>query len=339
MGKLSVALQAYEKALSFGAENSGILCGLGEVYYKLEDYSRALEIFKKALKLDSENLFALNGKGNSLCKLGKYREAAEAYETLLELDYESLPARYNRGVALSQLKHQEKSFDEVLESQFQTAFKKYVELSRESLDEEIKDENWKYRGFAFAELGEYNEALKALDNATKRDSENPFPLICKGITLICLRKYEEALETLNNAEKVIYSATEAEKPTNSRRNKEIEILSPIKKKYRLGTLRNAKGLALDALGRYPDALDAFESARKLSKNEKITCSGKGLVFAHCEEWEKTLKAFDEILALDPQDTQASIMKAFSLIRLQEFEKAITVMKELTTDGINSGLSA
>ncbi len=50
---------------------------------------------------------------------------------------------------------------------------------------------------------------------------------------------------------------------------------------------------------------------------------------------KTLKAFDEILALDPQDTLASIMKAFSLIRLQEFEKAVTVLKELTTDEINS----
>jgi tetratricopeptide (TPR) repeat protein len=333
------ALQAYEKAFSSGAENSGILSGLGEVYYKLEDNSRALDTFEEALKLDPENIFAWNGKGNTLCKLGKYREALEAYETLLELDYESLPARYNRGVALSRLKHQEKDFEEILESQLQTAFKKYLELSGGVPEGKIGDENWKYRGFAFAELGEYREALKAFDNATKRESESSFPWICKGITLICLRKYEEAMETLEDAEKTIYSATRAEKSIKIEGNKEPGILNPVEKDTRLGILRNAKGLALDALGRYQDAIEAFESARKLSEDEKIACYGKGLVFAHCGEWGKALKAFDRILTLDPQNTHASIMKAFALIKLQEFEKAITVLEELTTDEIHSDLPA
>ncbi|WP_292373401.1 tetratricopeptide repeat protein, partial [Methanosarcina sp. UBA411] len=332
------ALQAYEKALSSGVEDSGILSGLGEVYYQLGDYSRSLESFEEALGLYSRNLFAWNGKGNALYKLGRYREALDAYETLLELDYESLPARYNRGVTLSRLRHQEKDFGETLGSQLQTAFKKYLELSGGLPEREIGDESWKYRGFAFAELGEYAEALKAFDNAAKRESERSFPQICKGITLLCLRMYEEALKTLEDAEEAIYAAAGAEKSTKILEDKEPEILNSAEINFRLEILRNSKGLALNALGRYQDALIAFESARELSEAETISYSGKGLVFAHCGEWGKALEVFDRILTLDPQNTQASVMKAFVLIRLQEFEKAVAVLEKLT-DEINSDFPA
>ncbi|AKB55672.1 MULTISPECIES: tetratricopeptide repeat protein [Methanosarcina] len=331
------ALQAYKKALSSGTENCGIFCGLGKVYYTLGDYSRAFESFEEALRLDSENLFAWNGRGNALYKLGRYSEALETYETLLELDYESLPARYNRGVTISRLRHQDKDFDEILESQLQTAFKKYLELSGGLPEGEIGGESWKYRGFAFAELGEYGEALKAFEKATKNEYESSFPRVCKGITLLCLKNYEKALETFEDAEKDLYAATEAEKAIKNGKYKEPGSLSPDELNFRLKILWNAKGLTLDALGRYQDALTAFESAKKLTEAENIACSGKSLVFAHCGEWEKALKAFDRILTLDPQNTQASVMKAFALIRLQEFEKAISVLENLTTDEINSDL--
>jgi tetratricopeptide (TPR) repeat protein len=188
------ALQAYEKAISFGPGNSSIMSGFGEVHYKLGDYPRALESFETAIKLDPENTFAWNGKGNALCKLERYKKALEAYETLLALDYESLPARYNRGVVLSKLRNRKKGFDESHENQLQTVFRKYLELSGKVPEERITGEGWKYRGFTFAELGEYNEALRAFDNAARIDPEDLFSRIYWGIALICLREYEKALE-------------------------------------------------------------------------------------------------------------------------------------------------
>jgi tetratricopeptide (TPR) repeat protein len=103
-------------------------------------------------------------------------------------------------------------------------------------------------------------------------------------------------------------------------------LNSAEKRSQLEMLRNAKGFALDALGRYEDALKAFESARRISGNGKIACFGKGLVFAHLGEWEKALKAFDTILISDPGNTQASVMKAFALVRLGEFEKALSALE-------------
>lgn len=56
------------------------------------------------------------------------------------------------------------------------------------------------------------------------------------------------------------------------------------KRSQLEMLRTAKGFALNALGRYEDALKAFESSRKVSGNGKTACFGKGLVFAQLGEW-------------------------------------------------------
>jgi tetratricopeptide (TPR) repeat protein len=117
------------------------------------------------------------------------------------------------------------------------------------------------------------------------------------------------------------------------------ILNNAQKKLQLEMLRNARGFALDAFGRYEDALKAFESARRSSVDGKISCCGKGLVFAHLGDWERTYKAFDRILVFDPENTQASIMKAFALIRLQKFEKAASILEELTKKDANSDLPA
>ena len=293
-GKYYEAMKAYEKALSIEPENSCIMSGVGEIYYQLGDYSRALEAFEQALRLDIENDFAWNGKGNVLCKLGKYREALEAYESLLTLDYESLPARYNRGVALSRLKSRQNDEEKALENQLHAAFKKYLELSGKLPEDKIGVEGWKYRGLAFAELGEYKEALQAFDRAARYRSGDIYPLTCLGITLICLGEYEEALQVFEQAEELFYASIGAEKAREPVEEREAEMswtLDAAEKKPVLEKLRTAKGFALDALGRYEAALEAFESARKLSGNGKNRLFRKRPCFCTLRRMEKSPGSF------------------------------------------------
>lgn len=331
------AIKAYEKTSFIGSENSCDISGLGEVYYELGNYSKALEAFKQALVLDPENIFAWNGKGNSLCKLGKYTEALNAYETLLSLDYESLSARYNRAVALSKLKCHKKEFEESLKNQPQTAFKKYLELSGNIPEEKIENRSWKYRGLAFSGIGEYKEALEAFEKAINTESQVFSPLIYKGIILLFLKRWEEALEISQKAEEAIYASIKTERPGKEKNGIEknekgnSRFSNSEEKKSQLETLKNVKGFSLYALGRYEDALRAFESARKLSENGTVACSGEGLIFSRLEEWGKAVKAFDKVLVFDPENTQVSVMKAFAHIRLGEFEKAISILDTLSID--------
>ena len=69
-----------------------------------------------------------------------------------------------------------------------------VELSGKIPEERITGESWKYMGFAFAELGQYNEALKAFNNAARIEPEDLFSRIYRGIALACIKEYEIALE-------------------------------------------------------------------------------------------------------------------------------------------------
>jgi tetratricopeptide (TPR) repeat protein len=340
MGKYYEAMKAYERALTPGIENSCTLSGIGEIYYELGDFSRSLEAFEQALKLDIENAFAWNGKGNVLCKTGKYREALEAYENLLTLDYESLPARYNRGIVLSRFKAGYKNSEETLENQLQTAFKKYLELSWKLPEDKIGVQGWKYRGLAFTELGEYEEAIKAFDRAAEYSSEEISFTVYKGIAFLCLKKYEEALKVLEKAEENFYATIGAEINGDRDEEKKAENFWNMNSggKKPLEMLRNAKGFALDALGRYEDALLAFENAGKISGNGKTSFFGKGIVFAHCGEWKKALEAFDCVLTFDPENVPASVMKAFALIKLRDFEKAAGVLERLNEENTDPDLS-
>jgi tetratricopeptide (TPR) repeat protein len=123
--------------------------------------------------------------------------------------------------------------------------------------------------------------------------------------------------------------------------RELGALNNTKKKLILELLRNARGFALYSLGRYEEALEAFEIARRFSENGKvkIACCGKGLVFAHMGDWEKTLRVFDGILVSDPENLLASVIKAFVLIRLQKFESASSILERLIEEDIDSDLQA
>ncbi len=334
--KYNEALEAYKKALNLEPEDGGIHSRLGAVYYELEEFEKALEAFEHALELEPENTFAWNGKGNTLCERGKYREALEAYETLMGLDHGSLPARYNRGVVLIRLKGRKKEYDEVLEKRLKIAFKKFLDISEKIPEENLDSETWKYRGFARAGLDQYRGALEAFEKALELNSGDPSLELCRGLVLIYLKRYEEALGAL---EKVDKDEVESEGSGKTFLRKKALQKKPFQKKSFQEVLWNAKGFALDALEKPWEALEAFERARQFGRNGEEACLGEGIVLARMGEWEKARDAFARVLAVDPGNTPASTLKAFALIRLQEFDRAVETLVKIEAIDPNHDLLA
>lgn len=158
---------------------------------------------------------------------------------------------------------------------------------------------------------------------------------------IALQYRGNTLRYLDRPEEAVYVVTGTERSENGEGTREKpKVLNNTQKRLQ-EMLRNAKGFALDALGRYKNALKAFESAKRFSVNGnvKIACCGKCLFLHTWEIGKKTFKAFDRILVFDPENTQASVMRAFTLIQLQKFEKAASILEELTEEDIDSDLSA
>ena len=89
---------------------------------------------------------------------------------------------------------------------FKQLLKNTLSCQGNFLKGKIGDENWKYRGLAFAELGEYKEALNAFDNAMKTEHKDLLSLDLQRNCSHVLKRYEEALKTFEGAEEAIYAA-------------------------------------------------------------------------------------------------------------------------------------
>ena len=57
------------------------------------------------------------------------------------------------------------------------------------------------------------------------------------------------------------------------------------------------------------------------------------------KWEKARDAFERVLAVDPGNTPASTLRAFALIRLQEFDKAVDTLEKIEAIDPNHDLLA
>ncbi len=66
-----------------------------------------------------------------------------------------------------------------------------------------------------------------------------------------------------------------------------------------GAACSAKGYALNALGRFLEALEAYESALKLNSNMAFAWNGKGNVLLNLGKKEEALICFEKTLLLNP----------------------------------------
>lgn len=309
LGNYEKALEAYEKVLSLDPGNRGALCGKGSVFFEIRKPQEALKAFEAALLFDPANPYAWSGKGNALCELGNYEEALEAYEELLGLDNDSLSARYNRGVAIGRLRKSRPGYDGGEEALLQIAFSKYLEFSKKIRKDGADSTGLKYRGLALAELDEYNEALKAFDQALQLEPGGASELN-RGLVLIYMKRYEKALEALKNAEDPLLSEA----------------------------VLTARGFALTSLERYNEALETFEQARLKGGNGDSDCLGQGLVFSRLGEWNKALNSFEKVLDTEPENPSARVLKAFTLLRLGNYEKAGATLKDPTVIPVYKDMS-
>jgi len=80
------AIQDFQKALEFGADNAAIHNSIGLCYYYQKDYQQALQYYEKSHQLGFDNKLAhLNNTGMAYAKLGQLAEAKKRFEQLQKL--------------------------------------------------------------------------------------------------------------------------------------------------------------------------------------------------------------------------------------------------------------
>ena len=161
-------------------------------------------------------------------------------------------------------------------------------------------EVWFNRGLALHSLGNYDDAIKAYDEAIRLDPNLAEAWNNKGNALGKQGKYDKAINCFDEA---IW-------------------LDP-----NLASAWYSKGLALDKLGKYDETIKAYDEAIRLDPNYVAAWNNKGTVLYGQGKYDDAIKAYDEAIRLDPNYAAAWNNQGVALKNLGKYDEAIKAYDE------------
>ena len=101
-GKLSEAIEAYNKALAIDPQYAEAYCNLGNALKDQDKLNEAIAAYNKVLAIKPEHAEAYNNMGVALKNQGKLAEAIASIKHALSLKPDFADAHYNMGAALKE---------------------------------------------------------------------------------------------------------------------------------------------------------------------------------------------------------------------------------------------
>ena len=246
-GSTEEALAAYERAVELDPKMAEAWTGRGYAKSRLAfidkdpaGYKEALLSFERAIELNRSQSMAWNGKATLLSMMGRYDEAVDAYDASLEMDPLQPWVLVGKANALWKLGRHNESIaagDEAIDATSETVEKAFV---------------WFERAHLFAEDGDYNGTVEALNRAIELAPDYKNFWINGGVLLSAhLGRYEEALIYIDRALEIDPEYVDAW-------ISKAQILGP-------------------SLGRYDESLEACERAIDIDPEDPDTWRLKGLI--------------------------------------------------------------
>ncbi|HSF49297.1 MAG TPA: tetratricopeptide repeat protein, partial [Nitrososphaeraceae archaeon] len=316
LGKFQEAIKSYDQVLEKDPQNIIAFYNKGLALSNLGEYEKAIKCYDRVIEIDHENIDALNTKGLAFERLRKFEEAIKCYDRVIEIDHENIEALNSKGYALDRLER----YDE--------AEQYYKKVSEEYLNE-INDMN--ERAKECQNLHKYDEAIMYYDRVISIDANNSNAWLKKGVLLYNLDKYEEAIDCYNRVIGLDKYKEKLKKEGQKLTDKQvIEYYKSIETNPRNIEALNEKGLALEKLGKYDDAIQLFDLI--IEKNPPFTIDTiikKGDIFMKLENYQAAEKSYNDALKYDPHNIPAlnKLHTLYSNYTFQ-YDKAISVSQLL-----------
>jgi|GEM_PF-4754349 len=319
MGNLSKAIYNYWMALRIDSNDEVAWNNMGNALYNLGKYMESIPYFMKSVKINSNYEIAWNNIGNALDRMGMHQFSIPFHEKALSINPKFDYAWHAKGHALCELGR----YEEALEF-----LERAIELNPEY------GETWYWRGFALYNLERYEEAIESLKRATEVDDTliKAWELIGDIYALLdydveSWRYYNEALKRGNSEDKariyikmgryqeaLDYVDEETRAYILLKLGKYEDIL---KIESREEGLRYIRCLALEALGRYQDALREIDGL-------------KGERYEKERSFLNYLLGNGEMKSLNDWDMEYIIRIGNILLEKEEYERAIDIFSHIKT---------
>ena len=271
-------------------------------------------------------------RGGTFLKKEEFKEALDCFEIALQdkRGQQDPELWNNHGLALAGLNRYEEaiaSYDRALNIKPGARFVDRVQPRVQPEDYYLW---WFNRGTALVDLQRYPEAIVSLDKSLQIKSDYGFVWFFRGLALFRLERYDEA--RLSYRRSVLLSPN-----------------SPYSIKTRaLFSLQDylvyyGEAEAKSRLGRYKDAIQAFERGKRIRRNnpelkfflkniDESTYENyiEGIRSLDAGDNTKALAIFDQVLASNPNYANAWDAKADALVALKRNSEAIKAYDRATT---------
>jgi superkiller protein 3 len=323
-GQYAKALEAFERALVLDPEGADNWKQKGELLAALERYEEALIAIDRAILLAPENAGCWNHKGFLHTRLAQYEKAIEAFERAFALEPQDASPLYAKSAVLLAM------------DKYEDTLLIYDQMLAIAADTRNVLTN---KGVLLTLMNRHAEALSAFDRAllvpveqeeTAAVSEQmPFSGDAslriwryRGNALYGLQRYKEALAAYDSA--LQRAPNSIEIPLNLGTTQEVQ-----------SALDRAcfeiwvnKGTTLIQVQRLPEALEAFEQALALMPDDSHTWMRKGIVLVLLHQLPQGLNAFEHVLDIALEETSILFYKSLIYCALKQYNASFSLIDSI-----------
>jgi tetratricopeptide (TPR) repeat protein len=275
---------------------------------------------------DAENLFILldslsnshNEKAIHFTESEEYNNAALEY-SMIARAYDKAVHVINSNPTFSELKNLSKTFSETAKYWENLARLSKREATITSINE----------GINFMNLKNYNEAIKAFEEAIETNPDDYETYLELGNAYYYVKKFKDALYYYDKALEINPNLdylwnNKGLALIALKRNDEA--LKYYDKAIRINphgdNVWNGKGNALSNLRKFDEAIECYDKALEINQNNADAWNGKGFALNSLGKFDEAIECYDKALEIDPNFDNAWTNKGFSLSNLGRFDEAM-----------------
>ena len=306
---------------------------LTEVFFPLDAYSQDNIVQNRVCDIGSAPTHPGNYKvrGSILLARERFQEALDCFELALQDDRgQGDPELWNNhALALVGLKKFEEaitSYDRGLQIEPGARYVDRVQPLAQPVDYYMW---WFNRGTALLDLNRYEEAIASFDKSLKLKSDYSFVWLFRGLALFKLERYEEA--------RISYRRSVALAPDTPYQLKPSQLNNV--KDY---IIYYSEAEAKARLGRYNDAVQAFDQGRRIRRNNQemrffqskvdeniYETYFEGIRLLDQGENARALVHFEQMIEFYPNYADSWDGKADALMNLQRYPEALAAYERAT----------
>jgi tetratricopeptide (TPR) repeat protein len=292
------ALKYLEKLSKTRSDDIGIHMHLASTYEKLRHYEAAISTFKKVIQLDEKRSEAHFGLGMIYIKMRRLEDALSPLEKAVQLDPKNIEAHYQLGNAYEELREFSKAAE---------MYKSYL-----SLKPEITWNGYLRLGLCYLELGQFEDAISSLKEASKEKPEDVKISYNLAEAYDKAGQYDKAHETYEYLTKIDPDST----------------TSYYGKIFRM----------YDQAGMFDKAVEAAKKIVELNPESELAIYNLGIMYSKMEKHQESIDTFNQALKVRPHYDLAYFNIGLSYFKLKKYKEAVESFKkfvEITPDNADA----